>query len=1010
MKVRARIRGLSSLLFGCVVMACLWAPTALEAQCSPTPSDNFLVDGGGFTWDVKCNGSVNDGSTDAYDGMFTLKINGTPFPVSSNFNLELVQRQVVFGPEPVAGLNVTRRVFVPFDDHWARFLEYLENPTGSSIVVNVEITGNLGSDAGTTTTGSFDGDSIYTSADRWFTTDDALDGDGDPSLNFNLWGAGGAVAPSAASVSTEFPSTTFPVTVPANSTVILMHFGGQNTNRAASQAKAAFLDGLQGSVLYGISSADLAKIINWNTSGISGANLAVSLVGPGTNPRVGDRLLFTATVGNGCTDDATGVVAHYTVPAGSIFISASSSQGTCVGSATTADCDLGNIVCGSTARAFFSIAATAPGTISSSVSVSANEPDPQTVNNTASISTDVFVVLPNLYAVAGSSGDVTDFQILDPATGSTVARLFTNIAYVGLAFKPSNGMAYTLQSPRYYFNGNPGQVIWQITLGFGGSGTYISGGVGSYTDIAFDLFDNLYVWDKGANKLATLDANTGVATDLGISGLSGTSGNGLAASSANTFLIAPNGEDGSLYTVNRLTGVAGSPLALSGGSGTGRPISGLAFDKNGTLYGVCHDRHSGHSELMTIDTTTGAITFIGPTEAQFDSIAFDPTAMDLGVDVLDNPDPVQAGASLTYTIVVTNHSGSSAPNVSLIDNVPPSVTIGTINTTKGSCGQYGSVVQCFLGFMNVSDTVVVTITGTALGPAGTINNTAYVTADRSDSDAANNTATQDTTVTCPGAAISVSPSSLPGSSVGSAYNQTVSASGGTPPFTYSVSAGSLPAGLTLDANSGAISGPTNTAGTFSFTITASDSLGCAGSQAYSITVGPACLFCDDFEDGALANDWTYLKPSWTESGGNLIGTPTGKKAQAVAAPAFAGCSLCTVDAALETDGGALNKIFFYGWFVDKKNTLVVLMKQENNKFVMKQVVNGVTLHKTKGIPSGGINVGQFYDVKVNYDGTNFTLIVDGATLATMPSGATPNGTISFTAKNTTARFGYITVN
>lgn len=85
---------------------------------------------------------------------------------------------------------------------------------------------------------------------------------------------------------------------------------------------------------------------------------------------------------------------------------------------------------------------------------------------------------------------------------------------------------------------------------------------------------------------------------------------------------------------------------------------------------------------------------------------------------------------------------------------------------------------------------------------------------------------------CP--AITISPATLPPSTVGTPYNQTISASGGVGPYTFAVSAGALPTGLTLNATTGAITGTPTATGTFNFTITATDSTQCTASRAYAL--------------------------------------------------------------------------------------------------------------------------------------------------------------------------------
>ncbi len=86
--------------------------------------------------------------------------------------------------------------------------------------------------------------------------------------------------------------------------------------------------------------------------------------------------------------------------------------------------------------------------------------------------------------------------------------------------------------------------------------------------------------------------------------------------------------------------------------------------------------------------------------------------------------------------------------------------------------------------------------------------------------------------------INVTPANpnLPPGSTGAAYNRTFTANGGLAPYGFSISAGALPAGLTLDAATGVLSGAPATPGTFNFEVRATDSIGCAGSTPYVLTI------------------------------------------------------------------------------------------------------------------------------------------------------------------------------
>ena len=106
--------------------------------------------------------------------------------------------------------------------------------------------------------------------------------------------------------------------------------------------------------------------------------------------------------------------------------------------------------------------------------------------------------------------------------------------------------------------------------------------------------------------------------------------------------------------------------------------------------------------------------------------------------------------------------------------------------------------------------------------------------------AAQDKATKTLTLTVNSGVVAITTATTPGGMVGLAYQTSIAATGGLAPYTFSVSAGSLPTGLTVAASTGIISGVPTAAGPSSFTIRVADAENptVSTTQAYTIAIAP----------------------------------------------------------------------------------------------------------------------------------------------------------------------------
>jgi uncharacterized protein YhjY with autotransporter beta-barrel domain len=274
------------------------------------------------------------------------------------------------------------------------------------------------------------------------------------------------------------------------------------------------------------------------------------------------------------------------------------------------------------------------------------------------------------------------------------------------------------------------------------------------------------------------------------------------------------------YTVNIGTvSLTVNPASLPGGS-VGTPYSQTVSATGGTGTYTFSVISGSLPTGLSLNASTGAITgtpsaaatsnfTIQAIDGAFNTGTRAYTVTIAAVPLTVNPPtlpPATQGQAYTQTIIA---SGGTAPySYSLVAGALPGGL--TLNTGSGV----------------ISGTPTVN---------GTFNFTVQAT------DATPNTGTRAYSLVVGTNSLTVSPSTLPAGNLGSAYSQTVTASGGTGPYTFTITAGSLPTGLTLNGATGVISGTPTAGGTANFTVRASDSAGNTGSQAYALIIGSNSL-------------------------------------------------------------------------------------------------------------------------------------------------------------------------
>jgi hypothetical protein len=543
------------------------------------------------------------------------------------------------------------------------------------------------------------------------------------------------------------------------------------------------------------------------------------------------------------------------------------------------------------------------------------------------------------------SGDVSNsavgstftIQVQDGA-GKTTVKSFTISISVQLAITTASvpagtaGASYTTTSLQAS-GGTGSGYSWSLVNSSLPSGLILStaGAIsGTLSKTATTSTFTVQVKDSG-NNVATIQFTLTVNAALTI-----------------TAATLPNGITGADYPATTLAATGGSGSGYSWTVSTGALPAGLTLSSGGVFSGTVSNSASTSTFTVRVQDSGGATAVADFTITVFPGLTVTTTSLPAGV------------AGSVYPTKFLAASGGSGNGYTW------SVSSGTLpaGLTLTSAGM---------------------LSGTLSDSASASTFTVQV------QDSAHNTGTKTFTLSV-NAALQITTSTLPGGAGGALYSSTtLAASGGSGSgYTWSVSAGSLPSGLTLNAG-GVLSGTlAANATSATFTAQVKDDAQNTASRQFTITVAltvttaslPAGDAGKSYSTLLTAAGGTGAGYTWSVSAGSLPATLTLSTGGALSGTIASSSTTSTFTVQVQDSGGTA---------VSKQFTLTVNPPLTITTATLPAGTTGAAYPTTTLLASGGSNSGYMWSISSG-------LLPGGLTMST---GGVISGTVSTSATSAT---------